>query len=76
MDGAGVDSILQVKTKLQVKEDEFKLKHEEEVTRILVNIKIDPLFVALRDQVKMKEKLLDQQYEKLTLRVTEKEQDL
>jgi len=60
MDGAGVDSILQVKTKLQVKEEEFKLKHEEEVTRILVNIKIDPLFVALRDQVKMKEKLLDQ----------------
>lgn len=50
------------------------------MARIFVNLKIDPQFVALKDeltsQVKLKEKLLDQQFEQLTFRVAEKEEDL
>jgi len=40
-----------------------KVKYNAEVKRIVVNLKIDPQFVALRDeltsQVQLKEKLLD-----------------
>jgi len=49
---------------LKAKEEQYKVKLDEEVNRIFVNLKIDPHFVALRDelssQVKLKEKLLDQ----------------
>lgn len=48
---AGSDSILQVRTNLQSKEDELKAKLDEEVSRIFVNLKIDPQFVALRDEL-------------------------
>ena len=65
---------------LQAREEELKVKFDEEVSKVLVNLKIDPQFVALREelisQVTLKEKLLDQQFESLTFRVSEKEEDL
>ena len=42
---------MQVRTNLQSKEDELKAKLDEEVSRIFVNLKIDPQFVALRDEL-------------------------
>ena len=48
---------------MQAKEEQLKAKLEEEVASILVNLKVDPQFVALREelmsQVTLKEKLLD-----------------
>lgn len=41
----------QVQQSLTAKEDELKGKFDEEVSRILVNLKIDPQFVALRDEL-------------------------
>ena len=77
---SGAESILQQRDDLQAKEEQLKAKLEEEVASILVNLKVDPQFVALREelisQVTLKEKLLDQQYEQLTFRVAEKEEDL
>ena len=48
---AGTNSLLQVKNSLQAKEDNLKVKLEEEVTKIFVNLKIDPQFIALRDEL-------------------------
>jgi len=48
---------------MEAKETELKSKLDEETAKIFVNLKIDPQFVALKDeltsQVKHKEKLLD-----------------
>ena len=59
----GSESIAQQQTSLEAKETELKSKLDEEAAKIFVNLKIDPQFVALRDeltsQVKHKEKLLD-----------------
>ena len=45
-----------------------------------MNLKIDPLFAALRDeltsQVQLKERLLDQQFEQTKFKLAEKEEDL
>jgi len=53
-----------VDNSLKTKEEQHKNKYNEEVRRIFVNLKIDPQFVALRDeltsQIQLKEKLLDQ----------------
>ena len=47
---------------------------------MFVLLKVDPQLVALKDeltsQVKLKEKLLDQQFTQLTFRVAEKEADI
>ena len=48
---AGTNSLLQVKNSLQAKEDNLKVKLEEEVTKIFVNLKIDPQFIALREEL-------------------------
>ena len=62
-----LDNIKQAKTVLDRKELDQKQKLAKEINRIVVNLKIDPLFVALKDeltnQVLLKEKLLDQQFE-------------
>ena len=76
----GSESIAQQQSSLEAKETELKSKLDEETAKIFVNLKIDPQFVALKDeltsQVKHKEKLLDQQFSQLTFRVAEKEEDL
>ena len=58
----------------------MKAKLEDEASRILVNAKIDPQFMALKEDLKnriqLKEKMLEQQYERLSQRVKEKERDL
>ena len=60
----GQNTVQQIIDNLKAKEEQYKSKLDEEVNRIFVNLKIDPHFVALRDelssQVKLKEKLLDQ----------------
>jgi len=54
----------QVQDSLRMKESELQAKLSEEQGRITINLKLDPTFVALKDelinQVKLKERLLDQ----------------
>lgn len=58
----------------------MKAKLEDEASRILKNAKIDPQFMALKEdlqnRIQIKEKMLEQQYDRLSQRVKEKERDL
>ena len=53
-DMGGYDTI---SSNLQAKEDELRSKHDEEIGKIFINLKIDPLFVALRDELTSQVKL-------------------
>ena len=51
MANAGSDSIQYVSGKLQTQEDEMKAKLDDEASRILINAKIDPQFMALKEDL-------------------------
>ena len=61
----GNDSpIHNLRQRVQAREAELKLKFDEEASHILVNAKVDPQFVTLREelqnQVRLKERVLEE----------------
>ena len=63
-DNSGATMLQDLRQRVQAREDELKLKFDEEASHILINAKIDPQFVTLREelqnQVKLKERMLEE----------------
>ena len=49
--GSSDSSVEHLKQRLQAKEDELRKKFDEESSQILVNAKVDPQFVTLREEL-------------------------